>query len=48
MTKKNKDKSNIYEQQYYQKKGLERVNRIFGVSSYLVGLLRGMEVIHNK
>jgi len=46
MTIENKQKSNICECQDCQKKRIERANQIFGVSSYLVGLLSGMGAIN--
>jgi len=47
MTIENKQKSNTCDHQDYQKKRIG-ANQIFGVSSYLVGLLSGMEVTHSR
>jgi len=48
MTIRNKQKPNTYDHQDCQKKRIEQTNQIFGVSSYLVSLLSGMGVIHNR
>jgi len=45
MTIENKQKPNICDHQDCQKKRIG-ANRIFGVSSYLVGLLSGMGAIN--